>query len=144
MLLRIIIEDYINHISNAIFKIRVDTTFPEKQKWYRTNRISSEFNLLYRWHPLVPTELKVGGASVPQDQFQYNNEYLLELGMEKGDRSRVDDARGPDHAREHRVVPGRRRDGGDGQVPRLAPQVVQRIPGALRPGEGGHLRGAHR
>ena len=51
LVLKIVIEDYINHISPVKAPIFVvDTSFPEEQEWYRTNWMSLEFDLLYRWH----------------------------------------------------------------------------------------------
>lgn len=81
-LLKVIIEDYINHISPAHFKLFLDVGFAEKQKWYRSNRICAEFNLLYRWHQLVPAELTVKGGKVADQQFRFNNPLLVTEGIE--------------------------------------------------------------
>lgn len=81
-LIKIIVHDYINHLSPAQFKLFVEIGFAEKQDWYRTNRICAEFNLLYRWHQLVPTELKLGGRVVANTEFRFNNDLLLSEGME--------------------------------------------------------------
>ena len=81
-LLKIIIEDYINHLSSTAFKLFVDVGSAERQRWYRTNRIAAEFDLLYRWHALVPTECVVGGQTVPDAEFRYNNRFLVDKGVE--------------------------------------------------------------
>ncbi len=82
-LLNIIIEDYIKHLSPALFKMFVEIGFAERQHWYRSNRICAEFNLLYRWHQLVPTELSIDGARIPHADFRFNNDLLVGQGIEK-------------------------------------------------------------
>lgn len=60
ILMKLIIEDYVNHIAGLDVLV-MDNSFVEKQQWYRTPWIAAEFNLLYRWHGLVPDALKVAG-----------------------------------------------------------------------------------
>lgn len=81
-LLKIIIEDYINHLSGSHFRLFVEVGLAERLKWYRTNRIAAEFDLLYRWHPLVPTELSLGGQTFSHEDFRVNNKFLIEHGLE--------------------------------------------------------------
>jgi prostaglandin-endoperoxide synthase 2 len=83
MLLRLIVEEYINHLAGLPFKLFVDRTFPERQRWYRTNRIAIEFNLLYRWHSLVPDALEVGGERLDGAGYRFNNEVLERHGAER-------------------------------------------------------------
>lgn len=61
VLLNIVIEDYINHITPIKFPLSVEPGIGAHERWYRQNWMSVEFNLLYRWHSLVPTEVTVGG-----------------------------------------------------------------------------------
>lgn len=82
-LLKVIIENYINHLTVTLFKVFVEVGFAESQNWHRTNRICAEFNLLYRWHPLIPTELKVGKDTLPSTAFRFNNDLLVKLGIEE-------------------------------------------------------------
>lgn len=82
-LLKIIIEDYINHLSSTAFKLFVDIGSAERQAWYRTNRISAEFNLLYRWHSLVPDDCVLEGVKVPHTGFRFNNDFLIDAGIER-------------------------------------------------------------
>lgn len=82
-LLKIIIEDYINHLSSTAFKLFVDIGSAERQAWYRTNRISAEFNLLYRWHALVPDECVVDAELIPHTHFRFNNDFLVNKGVER-------------------------------------------------------------
>lgn len=82
LLLKIVIEDYIKHISPVdatIFK--VDNSFPEEEEWYRTNWISIEFDLLYRWHGLIPDVMEFGDTTYEPPQFMLNNQAMLDLGL---------------------------------------------------------------
>ena len=80
LLLKLTIEDYINHIAgDSLF--RFDPSFAESQPWYRANWIALEFNLLYRWHGLVPDQLAVNGATVNQSSYRWNNELLEAEGL---------------------------------------------------------------
>jgi prostaglandin-endoperoxide synthase 2 len=81
-LLKIIIEDYINHLSSAPLRFFVDVGKAERRRWYRTNRISAEFDLLYRWHSLTPDQVTVQGQSLTYLQFMYDNALLERVGVE--------------------------------------------------------------
>jgi prostaglandin-endoperoxide synthase 2 len=61
VLLRVVVEDYINHITPINFKLFVESGIGVKEKWYRQNWMSVEFNLLYRWHTMIPSRIRVGG-----------------------------------------------------------------------------------
>jgi prostaglandin-endoperoxide synthase 2 len=60
LLIKVVIEEYINHITPYHFRFRLDPRGFDKQPWMRPNWTAVEFNLLYRWHSLVPSELDVG------------------------------------------------------------------------------------
>lgn len=80
LLLKLTVEEYINHIAGQrIF--RLDPGFAEQQSWYRTNWIALEFDLLYRWHGLVPDSLIVNGETVSADAYRWNNSLLEQLGV---------------------------------------------------------------
>ena len=81
--LTVVVNDYIRHIA-GIFPLELATGFAESQPWYRTNRISIEFNLLYRWHSLIPEELTLhDGRHVDFHDYRFNNKLLEEIGIEK-------------------------------------------------------------
>lgn len=81
MLLRIVVEDYINHIAgHRLFLL--DNGYAEAQPWYRTNWMAVEFDLLYRWHGLIPDAVVVAGQSYGPQDFQTNNPLLERLGIE--------------------------------------------------------------
>lgn len=80
MLLRIVVEDYINHISgHHIFVF--DNSFAEDQAWCRTNWMAIEFDMLYRWHGLIPETVNVGQNKYGPRDFQTNNVLLESLGL---------------------------------------------------------------
>lgn len=80
--LKIIVEDYINHIVGEGFKLRLPQGRADQSSWYRSNRITIEFNLLYRWHALVPNQFTLGGSVVQPDDFRYNNALVEQHGIE--------------------------------------------------------------
>lgn len=81
--LTVVVNDYIRHIA-GVFPLELATGFAEGQPWYRTNRISIEFNLLYRWHSLIPEELTLhDGSTVDFHDYRFNNKLLEETGIER-------------------------------------------------------------
>ena len=80
-LVRIIVLDYINHLSSTRFEFEPEIGFAERKSWYRTNRISAEFNILYRWHALVPDEFVLHGSALTEAEFRFNNELLEREGV---------------------------------------------------------------
>lgn len=120
LLLKFILQDYINHIAGAkVF--RMDTSFADRDKWYRnswleailhtlqksiithwsatalqrwylsnwveykrwyrTNWIAIEFNLLYRWHGLVPDVFIVNDQVYSNNDFSTNNQIFEDVGL---------------------------------------------------------------
>ncbi len=80
ILMKIVVNDYINHIAGVkIFEF--DVTFAEKQDWYRTPWISLEFDMLYRWHGLVPEKITVGDNDIDHKQYRFNNDLLETVGF---------------------------------------------------------------
>ncbi|PRC62223.1 peroxide synthase, partial [Mycobacterium sp. ITM-2017-0098] len=49
VLIKVVIEDYINHITPIHFPLFVEPGIGTSERWYRQNWMSTEFNLLYRW-----------------------------------------------------------------------------------------------
>lgn len=79
--LGVVINDYIAHISDLPF--RLDRTFAEGERWYRTNRISFEFDLLYRWHSLSPDAFILNGTVLGNEEYRFNNQLLEQHGVER-------------------------------------------------------------
>ena len=80
-LLKIVIEEYINHISPYWFKFISDPSACYVAAWNRENWIPVEFNLLYRWHSLVPEVAIWKGARVPMADARFNNGPMLKEGL---------------------------------------------------------------
>lgn len=81
--IKIVIEEYINHISPLPFRLRADPSVAWKAAWNRTNWITTEFSLLYRWHALVPDEVTWNDAKTPIAKTFMNNELLLAGGLRR-------------------------------------------------------------
>jgi len=77
ILMKLVIEDYVNHIAGVDI-LRLDPSFTEKQQWYRTPWIAAEFNLLYRWHGLVPDTFSVADKD---ESFVKNYALLTNKGL---------------------------------------------------------------
>jgi prostaglandin-endoperoxide synthase 2 len=81
MLMKIVLEDYINHITPTIFKLALEPGSFPNQRWYRNNWLAVEFNLLYRWHSLVPSSYRIGGRDIPISDTLYNTELVRNIGL---------------------------------------------------------------
>ena len=77
LLIRVVIEEYINHIHPYHFKFRLDARGFDKQPWMRSNWVAVEFNLLYRWHSLIPSELAVGSQTLALEDTVFRTKDLL-------------------------------------------------------------------
>ena len=82
LLLKIVVGDYVKHISSIDFPFTVVPGMAEKETWYRSNWITMEFNLLYRWHSMVPDQLVINGKGYAPDAFKVNSDLLLDYGVE--------------------------------------------------------------
>jgi prostaglandin-endoperoxide synthase 2 len=81
MLLKIVLEEYVNHITPYHFRLRLDPRGLRNPPWYRPNRMAVEFNLLYRWHSLVPSRVVLGGEELPLERTLADNRPLLRAGL---------------------------------------------------------------
>ncbi len=81
LLLKIVVEDYINHISPFHFKLFVEPGIGVTERWYRQNWISIEFDLLYRWHALVPTRVRLGGEEREMADVLWSTETVTDNGI---------------------------------------------------------------
>lgn len=82
MLLKIVLEEYVNHITPYHFKLRLEPQKLRNPKWYRTNWMAIEFDLLYRWHSLLPGRLRVGGQERFLADVVADNRPLLKNGLD--------------------------------------------------------------
>ena len=81
LLLRIVVQEYINHISPYWLQLLADPAPAYRAAWNRPNWIPVEFNLLYRWHSLVPAEVRWGEQAVPIGACQFDHARLLAEGL---------------------------------------------------------------
>lgn len=85
LLLKIVISDYIRHISPLRLPLEFQPGLAEKEQWYRTNRIKIEFNILYRWHGLVPSRYGFLPSAEPGKDnptaFLHNNKWIVDTGI---------------------------------------------------------------
>ena len=83
LLLKIVIGDYIRHITPVDFKFLVLPGAAERERWYRANWVAVEFGLLYRWHELIPPRVEFNGTTYGADGLRHNNRLLLETGIDQ-------------------------------------------------------------
>lgn len=81
MFIKIVVEEYINHINKYKFRLRAWPDVAWKAKWNRPNWMTVEFALLYRWHSLVPQKMIWSGQNFDGDQLLLNNDVLLKGGL---------------------------------------------------------------
>lgn len=81
MFIKIVVEEYINHINTSVFKFMADPKVAWKAKWNRPNWMTAEFSLLYRWHSLIPQTFNWGGQPVPGAAMSLNNALLIGGGL---------------------------------------------------------------
>ena len=81
LLIRLAIEEYINHIAPYHFKFKMRPGSFERSSWMRPNWESVEFNLLYRWHSLIPDTMVVGGQDLSIEETTFRNDLLFAKGL---------------------------------------------------------------
>ncbi|KAK1786302.1 hypothetical protein P4O66_018008 [Electrophorus voltai] len=79
--IKIVIEDYVQHLSGYHFKLKFDPQILFSEKFQYQNRIASEFNTLYHWHPLLPDAFQVQYKMYTYPQFFFNNSIVMEHGI---------------------------------------------------------------
>lgn len=103
--IKVVVEDYINHIAPFAFNLVAEPSVAWKAAWNRPNWITTEFTLLYRWHSLIPDRIVWGASdiSVTKSYFR-NNLPLTEVGLKRAfeDMSAQPAARlGPRNTNDH-------------------------------------------
>lgn len=81
VILKIVVEEYINHIAPYNFKFLCDPTSVVNPNWYRQNWMSIEFSLVYRWHSALPETLAYDGRKIPMAETLWNNDLLIRRGL---------------------------------------------------------------
>ena len=82
LLMKLVVEEYINHIGpSRLFNFKLELDWAEDEAWYRPNWIALEFDLLYRWHGLVPDTIRLGGVDHEHTAYRINNTLLESAGL---------------------------------------------------------------
>jgi prostaglandin-endoperoxide synthase 2 len=81
MFIKIVVEQYINHITPLPFNLVADPSVAWTANWNRPNWMTAEFSLLYRWHSLMPDTIEWPGAPIPLSEFSLDNRPLLKVGL---------------------------------------------------------------
>ena len=81
MFIKIVVEEYINHISPSPIRLIADPSVAWDAPWNKPNWITTEFSLLYRWHSLIPDTLQWNGTVYPAGATMLNNQPLLDAGL---------------------------------------------------------------
>ena len=87
MFIKIVIEQYINHITPAPFNLVADPSVAWTADWNRPNWMTAEFSLLYRWHSLMPDEIAWKTGAIPLKEFLLDNRPLTEVGLAEAFRA---------------------------------------------------------
>ena len=103
--IKVVVEDYINHIAPFAFDLLADPSAAWEAAWNKPNWITTEFTLLYRWHSLIPDHIIWGRNDIPVTKTYFrNNMPLMEVGLKRAfeDMSAQPAARiGPRNTNDH-------------------------------------------
>jgi prostaglandin-endoperoxide synthase 2 len=80
-LMKIVIEEYINHITPYHFKFRAEPLSFKNERWYRQNWMTLEFSQVYRWHSALPETFIYNGQPMTMFQSLWNNQLLIDRGL---------------------------------------------------------------
>ncbi|NXA34895.1 PGH1 synthase, partial [Eudromia elegans] len=80
--IKIVIEDYVQHLSGYFLSLKFDPELLFGVQFQYRNRIAVEFNQLYHWHGLMPDSFVVQGQQYSYEQFLYNTSMLTDYGVE--------------------------------------------------------------
>lgn len=81
LVMKIVVEEYINNIAPYHFKFMLDPGGFKNERWHRQNWMSVEFSLVYRWHAMVPDHVQVAGEQLPAEQTFFNSDLLTCRGL---------------------------------------------------------------
>ncbi|BCW89232.1 hypothetical protein sos41_23890 [Alphaproteobacteria bacterium SO-S41] len=79
--IKLVIEEYINHIMPLPFRLRAEPSVAWNAPWNKPNWITTEFSLLYRWHSLIPDKMVWGGTAYPVGATGMDNRILTTIGL---------------------------------------------------------------
>jgi prostaglandin-endoperoxide synthase 2 len=82
LFIKIVVEQYINHITPLPFKLVCDPSVAWDASWNRPNWMTAEFSLLYRWHSLMPDSIAWPDGAIDLWKFGLDNGPLLRVGLD--------------------------------------------------------------
>ncbi|CAG5125570.1 unnamed protein product, partial [Candidula unifasciata] len=78
--IKIVIEDYVEHLANYNIRIKFKPTVLFGESFQYQNKINIEFNHLYHWHPLMPDEFNINGTIYPMKDYMFHSELVVKYG----------------------------------------------------------------
>jgi len=81
IILNIIMEEYIYHITPYNFNFFADPEAFTEESWHRTNWMAAEFSLVYRWHSALPETFTFNGEKTPMAHSLWNNQMFIDMGL---------------------------------------------------------------
>ncbi len=81
IILKIIMEEYINHITPYHFKLFADPEAFTKESWHRPNYMAIEFDFVYRWHSAIPETFNYNGKPTKLVESLWNNKLFIDQGL---------------------------------------------------------------
>lgn len=79
--LSIVGGEYINHISPYHHEFKLDPQVAWNASWNRPAWFAVEFNMLYRWHSLIPDDIQWGDKRYSTNDWLLDNQPLLDSGL---------------------------------------------------------------
>ena len=83
LLLKLVVEEYIEHIGPWDTPVELVPFIADEERWNRPNWCAVEFNILYRWHSLVPDAIGDGAEQLSSTEWRNNNPLVLSTGLEQ-------------------------------------------------------------
>lgn len=81
MLLNIIMEEYISHITPYYFSFSADPEAFASSSWNKPNWMAIEFSFVYRWHSAIPENIVYKGQDVSLGTTLWNNQLIIDQGL---------------------------------------------------------------
>ena len=81
-MIKVVMEDYIQHMSGFKFKLLYEPDLMHETGFSYHNQVHIEFQLLYRWHALVPDYLRINGTPYSIPNLLFNPKPFVDAGLE--------------------------------------------------------------